>query len=215
VDILKIILGGTLIISMLAFQNSSMLNRMMFIPYDCKNNKNYSRFYTHMFIHADWMHLLFNMISLYFLGDALLNAPPFIYQNVNGGLVHEFGLQFGQLHFVLMYLFGGLFSTIIPYFRNKDNPNYRSLGASGAVSAVIFASIIWNPGMELQLMFIPVGIPAYIFGPLYLLYEYWADKKGSTGIAHDAHIGGAVFGIFYILLIDIDKGKAFFNYFTI
>jgi membrane associated rhomboid family serine protease len=78
---------------------------------------------------------------------------------------------------------------------------------------VIFAAILWNPGMQLRLFFIPIDIPAYVFGPLYLLYEYFADKRGNTGIAHDAHIGGALFGILYVLIINIDKGKEFFSYF--
>ena len=82
--------------------------------------------------------------------------------------------------------------------------------ASGAVSAVIFAAILWNPRMRLSFFFIPIGIPAYIFGPLYLAFEFYMDKRGGSGIAHDAHIGGAVFGILYVLFINIDKGKEFF-----
>ncbi|MFK7786217.1 MAG: rhomboid family intramembrane serine protease, partial [Crocinitomicaceae bacterium] len=106
-----------------------------------------------------------------------------------------------------------LFATIVPYIRNKDNPGYRSLGASGAVSAVIFAAILWNPEMRLSLFFIPIAIPAYIFGPLYLLFEFYMDKRGGGRIAHDAHIGGAIFGVLYVLIINIDKGKEFINLF--
>jgi membrane associated rhomboid family serine protease len=100
---------------------------------------------------------------------------------------------------------GGLFATLIPYSRNQDNPGYRSLGASGAVSAVIFAFVLWNPNVQLLVMFIPMK--AWIFGFVYLAYEFYADKKGNTGIAHDAHIGGAIFGIIFILLIDIERSK--------
>jgi len=186
---------------------------MMYIPYDVKQNKNYVRILSHVLIHADYGHLLFNMISLYFLGDVLLNGY-LIFSDMPkvDGLIPNYGSLIGQFHFLALYVLGGLFATILPYMRNQDNPNYRSLGASGAVSAVIFATIIWNPGMKLNLMFIPIGIPAYIFGPLYLLYEFYADKKGGTGIAHDAHIGGAVFGIIYILIVNIDKGKQFLDF---
>ncbi len=198
-SILTIIIIATVIVSYLAFNNRELMNKMLYIPYDCKHNNNYSRILTHLFVHADYGHLIFNMFSLYFLGDALLKY----------GLESTYGIFSGQVHFFLLYFFGGLFATLIPYVRNQDNPNYRSLGASGAVSAVIFAAIIWHPTMELSLLFIPIPIKAYIFGPLYLLYEFYADKKGNTGIAHDAHIGGAIFGVLYVLIINIDKGKEF------
>lgn len=201
-DILLIIILITVGVSLMAFNNREMMGKMMYIPYDCKENGSYSRVLSHILIHADYGHLLFNMLSLYFLGDVLLHY----------GLMYEYGEFMGQLHFLALYVLGGLFATIIPFIRNHDNPQYRSLGASGAVSAVIFAAIIWNPGMELQLMFIPIPIPAYIFGPLYLLYEFYAAKKGGTGIAHDAHIGGALFGILYVLIINIDKGKQFLDF---
>ena len=201
-DILTIIILITVGVSLLAFKNQDMMQKMMYIPYDCKHNNNFSRMFTHMLIHADFGHLLFNMFSLYFLGDYLLHYA----------FVYEYGMMQGQLHFLALYVLGGLFATVIPFIRNKDNPNYRSLGASGAVSSVIFAAILWNPSMELQILFIPFPIPAYIFGPLYLLYEFYAAKKGGTGIAHDAHIGGALFGILYVLIINIDKGREFFEY---
>lgn len=189
----------------------------MFIPYESQRDQSYGRFFTHMLIHADWGHLIFNMFSLYFLGDLLLNLG-WGYGLKNGtvldaGLIGNYGGLIGQMHFLAIYVLGGLFATVIPFMRNKDNPNYRSLGASGAVSAIIFAAIMWNPGIPLNLMFIPIDIPAYIFGPLYLAYEYFADKRGGTGIAHDAHIGGAIFGILYVLIINIDKGKEFLGYF--
>jgi membrane associated rhomboid family serine protease len=97
--------------------------------------------------------------------------------------------------------------------RHQNDPNYRSVGASGAVSAIIFAVIIWVPDLPLNLMFIPIPIPAYIFGVIYLAFEYYAHKKGNTGIAHDAHIGGAVLGIVYVLILNIDKGKEFLGHF--
>jgi membrane associated rhomboid family serine protease len=87
------------------------------------------------------------------------------------------------------------------------------LGASGAVSAVIFAAILWDPSMSLGILFIPFPIPAYIFGPIYLAVEYFSMNRGGTGIAHDAHLGGAVFGILFVLLLNINKGKEFLDLF--
>jgi len=213
IDILLIIIIVTVGVSLLAFNNNDTMQKMMYIPYDVKQNRSYIRMLSHVLIHADYGHLLFNMLSLYFLGDVLLNGYLIFYDMPKvDGLVPDYGPLAGQLHFLALYVLGGLFATIIPFIRNQDNPNYRSLGASGAVSAVIFGAIIWNPTMELNLMFIPIAIPAYIFGPLYLLYEFYADKRGNTGIAHDAHIGGALFGIVYILIINIDKGKQLLDF---
>jgi membrane associated rhomboid family serine protease len=88
---------------------------------------------------------------------------------------------------------------------------YRSLGASGAVSSVIFALILWKPNLPLGILFIPIPIPAYIFGPLYLLFEYFAMKRGNTGIANDGHISGALFGILFVLLLSPNKAYEFID----
>ncbi len=212
-NLLTILIGIIVVISIAAFNNRSLMERMMYIPYEVKHEKQHQRIFTHMFIHADWGHLIFNMLSLYFLGNAFLYAPCNYYVGIDCGLIETYGIMKGSIHFMVLFILGGLFATLIPYIRNQDNPSYRSLGASGAVSAVIFASIIWNPGMKLMFFFIPVAIPAYIFGPLYLLYEYFADKRGGSGIAHDAHIGGALFGIFYVIIINFDKAYSFLGYF--
>ena len=195
-SITLLIIIATVLVSLQGFNNQDFMFRLAFSPYDVKHRGKYFKIFTHMFLHSDWAHLIFNMLSLYFLGR-LLEAQ----------LGMEYGLIKGSLHFVVIYFLGGFFATLWPMVRNHDNPSYMSLGASGAVSAVIFAAIIWNPTMELMLMFIPVPIPAYIFGPLYLAFEFWAFKRAKTNIAHDAHIGGAFFGIVYVLIINIDKGK--------
>jgi membrane associated rhomboid family serine protease len=199
-SLLGIIILVTVAFSIRAFKDDELVRKMIFFPFRCKHNHEQYSVFTHLFIHADITHLLFNMLSLYMLGEILEIQ-----------LINEFGFMRGEIHFLTLYFLGGIFSTLIPFYRNQDNIHYRSLGASGAVSAIIFAAIIWNPTMQLGLLFLPIPIPAYIFGPLYLLYEYWADKKGKSGIAHDAHIGGALFGILYVLIVDIEKGKEFFN----
>ena len=195
-NVLTAIIIITSLVSIRAFNNRAIVDKYIYNPYDIKHYGNKVRIFGHILLHANWTHLLFNMMSLYFIGNFLL-----------GEFVYEFGNIQGQAHFLTLYILGAMFATVIPYIRNQDNPMYRSLGASGAVSAVIFAFIIWNPQQELGILFIPFRIPAYIFGPLYLLMEFFMDKRGGTGIAHDAHIGGALFGIVYALIINIDKGK--------
>jgi membrane associated rhomboid family serine protease len=199
-SLLIILLIVTIFVSLNAWKNDSLFERMLYSPYKTKHNKEYYRIFSHMFIHADTTHLAFNMFSLYFLGSVL-----------ESNLIDQYGFFSGEFHFFLIYFFGGIFATLIPYSRNQDNPSYRSLGASGAVSSVIFAAILWNPTMQLGLLFIPIPIPAYIFGPIYLAFEYFADRRGGSGIAHDAHLGGALFGIAYILFINLEKGQEFFH----
>ncbi len=194
ITIHTVILATTVIVSLNAMNNASLKDRMMYVPYLCKRDHQYYRILSHLLIHADFTHLLFNMMSFYYLGKGL-----------EFQFIERFGLLQGELYFLTLYLLGGLFATLIPYSRNQDNPGYRSLGASGAVSAVIFAFVLWNPNVQLLVMFIPMK--AWVFGFVYLAYEFYADKKGNTGIAHDAHIGGAIFGIIFILLIDIERSK--------
>ena len=196
-SITLIIIIATVLVSIQGFNNQDFMYRMAFSPYDVKHHGKQFKFVTHMFVHGDWGHLIFNMISFYMFGEMMENV-----------LVLHYGLLAGKLHFVLIYFLGGFFATLWPMARNHNNPAYLSLGASGAVSSLIFAAILWRPDMQLGLIFIPgIMIPAYIFGPLYLAFEFWAFKRGKTNIAHDAHIGGAIFGIIYILIINIDKGK--------
>lgn len=213
INVLTIILIITVIISLVALNNQQLLNRYMFIPYDVKHHKKFGRYVSHLFIHADIGHLAFNMFSLYFLGEFLLTVGPGMMTKsgvpIDEGLMSKYGLINGQIHFVILYFAGGIAATIIPFIRHQDNMHYKSLGASGAVSAVVFAAIFWNPNVELQLLFIPIPIKAWLFGLIYLGIEYYMDRRGGGRIAHDAHIGGALFGVLYVLIINIDKGKEF------
>lgn len=196
-----IIIIATVLISMRAFKDANMKYKWILYPYKVNNQNEFYRIISHIFIHGDTMHLLFNMFVLFSFGRIM----EFIF-------VDYFGAGAGNVHFLMLYVLGGLAASIWPYIRNKDNPNYMSLGASGAVSAVLFASILWMPEGGIYLLFIPFEIPAWLFGILYLAFEYYMSKKGGTGIAHDAHFGGAIFGILYVLFINFDKGAAFFEY---
>ncbi len=198
---LLLIIGLNVLISYRSFDNQ-LMEKLLFSPYLIKYNNQWYRLFTHSWIHADWQHLIFNMASLYFLGDLILNNWLDLYGDIKGT-----GL------FLFLYIAGGVAATVLPYLKNKENYSYRALGASGAVSAVIFAAILWNPTMKLGILFIPFPIPAYIFGPLYLLIEYFAMRNIKTGVAHDAHLGGALFGILFVLFLNLDKGKDFVNLF--
>jgi membrane associated rhomboid family serine protease len=199
-NIVTIIIVITVLISHQVNKNSQLKQRFLFIPYKLKNNKEYYRLLSHIFIHADLTHLAFNMFSLYFLGITLENH-----------FLEMYGLKLGSIYFIILYFAGAVFASLPSVLKHQENPSYRSLGASGAVSAVIFAVIIWDPKMELFILFLPFPIPAYIFGPIYLAIEYFSMKRGGTGIAHDAHIGGALFGILFVLLLNVQKGKEFLD----
>ncbi len=192
----------TVVLSWQAFQNQALLSRLLLEPYAVKHRGEFYRLLSHMLVHADFAHLAFNMMTLYFIGSYLEQ----IWQL-------QFGLMNSRIYLFLLYVVGGLCATLWPMIRNQDNPSYRSLGASGAVSAILFAFILWDPTQSLYLMFIPIPIPAYVFGPLYLAFEYYSMRKGKSGIAHDAHIGGAIFGILFVLLIAPEKGMQFVHLF--
>lgn len=198
--VVTVIIIVTVLLSIRAFNNSEIKYKWVFYPYKLKREKEWYRTLTHMFIHADYVHLFFNMFVLFSFGQLMETE-----------FVGSYG-KLGHVHFILLYLLGGFAAGIWPFARNADNPNYMSLGASGAVSAVLFASILWYPQGGIYIMFIPVEIPAWLFGILYLFFEYYMSKRGNSGIAHDAHFGGAIFGLLYVLIINFDKGKAFISY---
>ncbi len=201
IPLIWIIIGITVLISYNAFNDHNLFDKLHFSAYRIKHNKEYHRFLSNVLVHADMTHLLFNMMSLFFLGNALEKM-----------LTYDLGQQMGIVHFLGIYISGGLVANFYAYTRHSNNPSYRSVGASGAVSAVIFAAILWYPEMKLYLMFIPIPIPGYILAPVFLAIEYFGFKRGKGNIAHDAHIGGALMGIVYVLILNIEKGKNFLSY---
>ena len=192
-----IILAITIFVSITTMDNHTLKNKMMFNAYMIKERKEWYRFFSHGLIHGDWMHLGFNMLSLYMFGKAVEDRYKELFDTK------------GVLFFLLLYVGGLVMSSLYSYEKNKGNMHYNALGASGAVSAVIYAFIMLAPTAQLGFMFIPVPIPAYLFGFIYLGIEYYLSKRGNTGIAHDAHFWGAVFGIVFPILLKPSLGLAF------
>lgn len=184
----------------MAFNDTSLLGKLTFSPYDVKKSNQWYRAFSHAFIHADFFHLALNMFVLYQFGKTL-----------ELDMVYYFEAQ-GKFYFFLLYFGAILFSTLLSYFRHQDNPLYQSLGASGAVSAVVFATILIRPDMELMLFLLPVPMPAFIFGFLYITAEIIMDKRAKNNIAHDAHFMGAIFGILFLSLLEPSFIKNLFLY---
>lgn len=184
-----IIIAITVIVSFLAFANEKLMSKLIFNPYVIDKRKQYYRFITAGFIHADIMHLLFNMYALFLFGSIVQHTLINLFQS-NGWWLY-----------VLLYVSALVMSSMFSFYKHRENPRYNALGASGAVSAVLFASIIIVPTQSLMIFPIPFFIPSYILGPLYLAYTYYMSKKGTDNIGHDAHFFGALWGIIFILLL--------------
>ena len=179
----------TVVVSLLGFKNQEIINKLIFYPPAVTQNREYYRFVTCGFIHADLAHLAFNMISFYLFSDGLVE-PAFI---------AYFG-EYGKFALVSMYFVALVVCLLPTYFKNKNNENYRSLGASAAVSAVVFAGLMISPLSQIGFFIIPPIIPGFLFGPLYLLISFYMDKRGGDNINHSAHIWGAIFGLAFIIV---------------
>lgn len=208
-----LILIITILISIKAFEDQSLLNKLIFNPYDVIHKKEWYRVFSHAFIHADFMHLGFNMYVLYMFGVEVTPQSQSFYfgfKSLEPALVFDFG-SLGYVYYAILYIGGIAAASVFALIKHKDNPNYNSLGASGAVSAVVFGSILLNPTAQMGLLFIPIYLPAYVFGPLMLVAEYFMSKRGGTRIAHEAHIGGALFGLLFVSLINPNYVTHFFD----
>ncbi|MBL7772713.1 MAG: rhomboid family intramembrane serine protease [Chitinophagaceae bacterium] len=175
------IIGITVITSFAAFQNADLINKLICYPFKIKRDKEYWRLATYGLIHADMMHLFFNMFSFYFFGRQIEYAFMVIYGNA--------------LVFPLYYLAALVVSVLPSFYKQQNNYNYRSLGASGAVSAVIFSSILLDPWNKVYVYFI--GIPGILFAVLYTWYSHRMNQQGQDNIGHDAHLHGALFGLIF------------------
>jgi membrane associated rhomboid family serine protease len=188
------LIAVTCIVSFLAFKNVKLLNDLILWPPAIARQREYYRLVSYGFVHADGQHLLFNMITLYFFGRTIEQF---------------FTDRLGLLGFVTFYL-GALVAAILPtYLRNRDNPLYRSLGASGAVSAVLFAFILMAPWSTILVLVIP--LPAILYAVLYVVYSITMDKRGSDNVNHSAHLWGAAYGVIVTLLVEPSVFGHFIN----
>jgi len=184
----SIILIFTVITSVYTFSNPNLYGKFMLHPYSVSRGKNIYTVLTSGIIHRDWMHLAFNMLTFFFFAfplEALLAQLS----------------SWGHIQFLLIYIAALILSDVTTVIKEKNNYNYHSLGASGAISAVLFSYILFNPTMSLYLFFIPIPIPAVIFGPLFLAYCVWAAKSANDSINHDAHFYGALSGLSITILL--------------
>jgi membrane associated rhomboid family serine protease len=205
----------TAIISITAFNNQRIIDDLVFYPPAIGRGQWY-RFFSCGLIHADYFHLIFNMFALYSFGTNVETGIQ--YSNTpdrENGFIQIFGETKGKAFYIIMYILALGFCLLPTYFKHKNDYYYRSLGASGAVSAVVFAGMMLEPRSGVGLIFIPgVNIPGYIFAPLYLIISHYLARRGRDNINHSAHIWGAVFGIIFViamtyLLSDFDPIQNF------
>ncbi|NMW24061.1 rhomboid family intramembrane serine protease [Rhodanobacter soli] len=180
-----VIIAITCIVSFMAFKNSRLMNDLILWPPAIARQREYHRLVTYGVVHADFGHLLFNMITLYFFGRVMEGF---------------FTSRMGPFGFALFYI-GGLVISILPtYLKNRNNPDYRSLGASGAVSAVLFAFILLAPWSRIIVLVIPM--PAIVYAVLYTGYSIYMDRRGQGNVNHSAHLWGAAYGVVFTLLAE-------------
>ena len=183
----------TCIVSFMAFQREDLINKLILWPQKMDSPAEYYRILSSGFIHQDLTHLAFNMFTLYFMGSY-----------VEG----YFSVILGKpLLYVALYLAGIAVASLPSYLKNRSNPRYRSLGASGGVAAVIFASVYFSPFGMLYVFFIEMY--NIIFAVLYLAYTIYMSRKGNDNINHDAHLWGAIFGFAFTLAVSPDHGQRF------
>ena len=185
-----IIVVITLVISASAFNRPELQAKLMFNPYLVRHSGQWHRFITHGFVHGGWLHFGVNMWVLWMFGQSV----EFFLQKSHGETV-------GTILFVALYLGGILFSSLPSYGKHGNNIHYNSVGASGAVASVVFSAIYFLPTTGIGIILLPFYIPAFVFGPLYLLYEYQMNKRANDGIAHDAHFWGSLFGFVFSILV--------------
>ena len=188
------LIAVTVLVSWQAWERPSLFDRLILWPPAIDRQQQYDRLLTHGFIHADGMHLIFNMLTLYSFGQAMEGY---------------FSARITPIGYLLFYLSAVVIAILPTFMKHRHDTSYRRLGASGAVSAVLFASILLDPWNGLYMFFIPIPIPAFVFAGLYIGYSMWMDKRGGDNINHSAHLWGALYGIMFTLLLQPELASQF------
>jgi membrane associated rhomboid family serine protease len=180
---------ATVVVSFLAMNNEALMDKLIFNPYTiARDPQQWYRAVTCGFIHADFMHLAFNMFSFYMFGDYVEQFFEMIFGPT------------GRFFYLLLYVTALVVCIIPTYYQHKRQYYYNSLGASGAVSAIVFAGIFLQPTLQIGFFFIPPIIPGFVFGPIYLALTVYLSKKGGGSINHSAHLWGSLYGIVFLLI---------------
>ncbi len=194
-----VIIIVTTLVSLYAFYNREAFDRMKFNAHAIKNFGQGWRFFSYGLIHADFIHLFINMFVLYSFGKVVIEA-----------YVYYFDAK-GYLFYLLLYIGGIIFSVLFDFGKHKDDMYYNAVGASGAVSAVLFASIMIYPTGKLFLFPIPFPLPSVVFGVFYLVYSAVMAKRAQDNIGHNAHFWGAVFGLIFTIILKPALVPGFFQ----
>src|SRR3984885_9362612 len=189
-----IILALTVLISVIGLFSRKVIERAVLRPYAIARGSDYATLLTSGFVHADVGHLVFNLITYYSFAFGLQRAV-------------------GDLRFEVLYFCGLLVSNIGTCIKHRNEPNYASLGASGAILAVLFASIVYFPHQRLVILPLPIPIPAPLFALIYLAFSYYSSRNSKDRINHDAHIAGALTGVAFVALSDPHAFDGLLNYF--
>ena len=176
-----LIITANVLASMRGFRDYTFFQQYKFSVKAIKRGEKI-RFFSSGFLHVDWQHLLFNMLTFYFFANIVI-------------------VKLGVLNFYLVYIFSLLFGNLLSYYFHKNEPHYNAVGASGAVTGIVYAAILLSPGMKMFIYFIPIPIPSYFVGVGYLLYSIYGMKNKTGNIGHDAHFGGAVGGYLMVLIL--------------
>ena len=170
-----LIIASVVIVSLLAWSSKSLRHTLVLNPFLVRQRGHVHRLLTAGWIHADGQHLIFNMLTLYFFANVVEQ-------------------KLGSVKLVLLYVSAVVVAFVPTTLRYMKNPAYNSLGASGAVAAMVFSAILMVPGLRLGLMFVPVQVPGLLYAAAYLAYSAWHSYRSRDGINHDAHFSGAIYG---------------------